>query len=157
MQGMIEEKTRKGRSRFKIRSAAAFPLRDCYVSAEDRHLWRHNYLWFHELSVMTGTNEPTKRKNMTIILSISFTQSFFIKTSWSYAHDTSVWKKHQSGKSRIRQSRYDGFLEVPICLFTLWRIMSHEWRRIKLRHYVKTKIWICRFFVTYNMNILWIL
>ena len=27
-------------------------------------------------------------------------------------------KKHQSGKSRIRQSRYDGSSEVPTCVFT---------------------------------------
>ena len=43
MQGMIEEKRRKGRHRSRWidqRSAIGLPLRDCYALAEDRHQWR---------------------------------------------------------------------------------------------------------------------
>ena len=47
MQGMIEGKRRKGRSRSRwfdqISSAAELPLRDCYVLAGDCHLWRCIY------------------------------------------------------------------------------------------------------------------
>ena len=47
MQGMMEGKRRKGRPQSQwfdqISSAAGLPLRDCYVLAEDRHLWRRIY------------------------------------------------------------------------------------------------------------------
>ena len=94
-------------------------------------------------------------------LSISFTQSFFIKTvyiawSWLYAYDTLVWKNtYLTNRGYISHNMTDH----QKCRF----VFSHSdvscriqnvWRRIKIRHYVKITIGIwCYFIVMYNMNV----